>query len=246
MSDIVLLLGPIVFKDFEVPAGITFGGSQRLAVHRLPGGSRVIDSLGRDDANLTFVGIFSGSDATLRARAVDELRSLGLPLPLTWDIFFYSVIIDSFQADYLNSNWIPYRISCTVIRDEASALIETASPLATMALADVSTALASATVADIDLSSAQSAITASGATTCGTAAFTTAQSSLVSAQIELDTSLATSEASLSTAQFSTPSTAEMGMSGLRQATDASGQLSFITQARNYIGRAAVNLANAST
>ena len=246
MSDIALLLGPIVFKDFEVPAGITFGGTQRLAIHRLPGGTRVIDSLGRDDANLTFVGIFTGSDATLRARAVDELRSLGLPLPLTWDTFFYSVIIDSFQADYLNSNWIPYRISCTVIRDEASALVETVASLGIAALADVSTALASAAVADIDLSGAQSAIAASGATTSGTAAFATAQSSLASAQAELDTSLTASEASLATADFAGSSTAEAAISSIKQATDAAGQLSLITQARSYIGRAAINLANAST
>ncbi len=236
MSDIVLLLGPIAFQDFELPSGITFGGAQRLAIHRLPGGTRVIDALGRDDADLTFAGIFTGSDATLRARAVDELRSLGLPLPLTWDVFFYSVIIDSFQADYRNSNWIPYRISCSVIRDEASALIETAASLATAALADVSSALASAAVANIDLSGTQSAIAASGATTSGTAAFTAAQSSLAGVQTELDSSLAASETLLST----------VGITGITQATNAAGLLSQITQARSYLGRAIVNLANAST
>ena len=246
MSDIVLLLGPIAFKDFEVPAGITFGGTQRLAIHRLPGGTRVIDALGRDDANVTFAGIFTGSDATLRARAVDELRSLGPPLPLTWDVFFYSVIIDSFQADYRNENWIPYRISCSIIRDEASALIETVASLATAALADVSTALASAAVANVDLSSAQLAITASGATTSGTAAFTTAQSGIAGAQAELGTSLAASETSLSTASLVSTSTADAGIGGITQAANAAGLLSQITQARSYLGRAAVNLANAST
>ncbi len=246
MSDIVLLLGPIAFRDFELPAGITFGGAQRLAIHRLPGGTRVIDALGRDDANLTFAGIFTGSDATLRARAVDELRSLGLPLPLTWDVFFYSVIIDSFQADYRNSNWIPYRISCSVIRDEASALIETTASLATAALADVSTALASAAAANIDLSGTQSAITASGATISGTAAFITAQSSLAGAQTALGSSLVASETLLSTASLTGTSTADAGITGMTQATNAAGLLSQITQARSYLGRAAVNLANAST
>ncbi len=246
MSDIVLLLGPLVFQDFEIPAGITFGGTQRLAVHRLPGGTRVIDALGRDDAALTFAGIFTGSDATLRARAVDELRSAGLPLPLTWDVFFYSVVIDSFQADYRNSNWIPYRISCTVIRDEAAALIEAAASLATSALADVSTALASAATAGIDLSATQPAILTSGATTSGTAAFASAQSSLVTAQSALGDGLAASEASLSSVNFAGASTANAGIAGLSQATDAAGQLGQITQARAYLGRAAVNLANAST
>ena len=51
----------IVFQDFELPSGINFGGRQRLALHRLPGGSRVIDALGRDDAQISFAGIFTGS-----------------------------------------------------------------------------------------------------------------------------------------------------------------------------------------
>ena len=246
MSDIVLLLGPIIFKDFEVPAGINFGGTQRLAIHRLPGGTRVIDSLGRNDADLSFVGIFTGSDATLRARAIDELRSLGLPLPLTWDVFFYSVVIDSFQADYLNSTWIPYRISCTVIRDEASALIETAASLAISTLADVSSAVALAAAGNVDLSNAQSALATSGAITSGTAAFSSAQSSISGAQVDLATGLAASTASLSIANLDSASTADAGIASMRQATDAAGQLSQITQARSYIGRAAINRANAST
>ena len=246
MSDIALLLGPIVFQDFEIPAGITFGGTQRLAIHQLPGGTRVIDALGRDDANLTFVGIFTGSDATLRARAVDELRSLGLPLPLTWDVFFYSVIIDSFQADYLNSHWIPYRISCTVIRDEASALIETALSLAASTLADVSSAIASAAVAGVDLTDTQSAITASGATTSGTASFAAAQSSLTGAQSSLTASLTASEQSLTGTDLINASNANDGITRLSQATVSAGELSQIAQARSYLGRAALNLVHAST
>ena len=246
MSDIVLLLGPIVFKDFEIPAGISFGGAQRLAIHRLPGGARVIDALGRDDAALSFTGIFTGADATLRARAVDELRSLGLPLPFTWDVFFYSVVIASFQADYRNSNWIPYRISCTVIRDEAAAIVETAISTATSALADVTTALASAGTAGIGFFGTQSAIVAPGATTSGTAAFAAAQSSLAGAQSTLNAGLVASENLLEGTNLIGASTANAGIAGLSQATNAAGQLSQITQARSYLGRAAVNLANAST
>lgn len=246
MSNTVLLLGPLVFEDFEVPAGITFGGKQRLAVHRLPGGARVIDALGRDDAELAFSGIFSGSDATLRARAVDELRSMGLPLPLTWDVFFYSVVIDNFQADYRNSNWIPYRISCTVIRDEASALIETAISLATSVLADAGTALASAASAGIDLSGTQMAIAAPGATVSGTAAFATARSSLADTQSILDARFTASESALSGINLNTARSANAGVAGLAQASSTTGQISLISQARAYLGRAASNLARAST
>jgi hypothetical protein len=59
MSDIVLVLGPVAFSDFEDPERIRFGGAQRLAVHKLPGGARVIDALGPDDTEIGWSGIFA-------------------------------------------------------------------------------------------------------------------------------------------------------------------------------------------
>lgn len=88
MPDVVLVLGPVAFADFEIPERIAFGGTQRLAVHKLPGGLRVIDALGRDDRELTWSGIFAGPDATARSRLLDLLRARGAVLPLTWDVFF--------------------------------------------------------------------------------------------------------------------------------------------------------------
>jgi hypothetical protein len=246
MSDTVLLLGPIAFTDFEVPAGVSFGGRQRLAIHRLPGGARIIDALGRDDAALTFCGIFSGNEATLRARSVDELRALGLPLPLTWDVFFYSVVIDQFQADYQNSHWIPYRITCTVIRDEAAAVIETGISLATSAISDISNASISASIAGIDLSETQTVISATDATTNGTSAFAATRSSLAGAQLMLGTGLTKSEASLTSIRFTDTTTAAAGITNISRATSAAGQISQIAQSQSFLGRAAVNLANAST
>jgi hypothetical protein len=121
-----LLLGPIQFTDFELPAAITWGGAQNLVVHRLPGGDRIIDAMGRDDAPITWSGIFTGTDATLRAHELDLMRAEGNTWPLTWEDFFYSVVISHFEADYRRTNWIPYRITCIVVRDEASALVNTA------------------------------------------------------------------------------------------------------------------------
>jgi hypothetical protein len=40
-----LLIGPVLLEAFELPARVAWGGRQRLAVHRLPGGRRVIDAL---------------------------------------------------------------------------------------------------------------------------------------------------------------------------------------------------------
>src|ERR1700759_4325505 len=95
-----LLLGSVTFQDFELPPRIVFGGAQRLAIHRLPGGARVIDAMGRDDGEISWSGAFSGADAADRARQLDLVRAQGAVLPLAWDAFAYLVVIARFAADY--------------------------------------------------------------------------------------------------------------------------------------------------
>ncbi len=246
MSNTTLILGPIVFQDYEVPCGINFGGLQRLAVHTLPGGVRVVDSLGRDDADICFAGIFSGSNATLRARALDEMRALGILLPLTWDVFFYTVFIKQFQADYTTTNWIPYKVTCTVLRDEASAVIETALSLGATVIGDVASSVSQAASAGVDISSTQTALSASTATVRDTAAYGAAQSSLADAQSSLSSAIGNVQASLPMTAITSPGSAAAGVTGLTNAVDASQQLSQLVVAQAYAGRAAVNLANAST
>jgi hypothetical protein len=246
MPDLILLLGPVAFQDFEIPSGINFGGKQRLALHRLPGGLRVIDVLGRDDALISFSGIFAGSDATLRARNLDELRAAGIELPLTWDVFFYTVLISDFHADYRNGWWIPYRITCTVLRDEAAALIQPVVSLVTASLADIGTASSYSIAAGLDLSPVQAAFVAPGATVRGTAAYTAAQSSLGDAQASIITSISAANMALVNVNLTSAVSAQDGIVGLLDATSASGQLSALTSAGSYIGRVSTNLANAST
>jgi len=246
MSDVLLVLGPIVFRDFEVPSGINLGGRQRLVTHRLPGGARVVDALGRDDAEISFAGIFSGSDATLRARMLDELRADGSALPLTWDVFYYTVLIADFRADYRNGWWIPYRITCTVLQDEALAAIAPTISLTTAALADGSTAINLASSVGIDLSALSAAIAAPGATVRGTEAYSAAQTSIVGAQTTLASSIDSANATVVECNGDSSSRAQGEVVNLLSVTDAFGQLSALTSANSYVGRTAVNLANAST
>jgi len=246
MSDILLVLGPVVFQDFEVPAGINFGGRQRLATHRLPGGARVIDALGRDDAEISFAGIFSGSDATLRARVLDELRVAGSVLPLTWDVFFYTVLIGEFRADYRNGWWIPFRISCTVLQDQASAIVQPVISLTTAALADGGTAISLASSVGVDLSMLSTAIGAPNATVRGTEAYTAAQTSIIGAQAALASSVDSANATVADYNAGSGSAAQGAVVNLLSVTDAFQQLSALTSANSYVGRTAVNLANAST
>lgn len=246
MSDITLVLGPIVFHDYEVPSGIRFGGAQRLIVHQLAGGGRVIDALGRDDMDICFEGVFAGSDATLRARALDELRALGSVLPLTWDVFFYSVIVRQFVADYTTRWWIPYRLACTVLRDEAAALVQAAVTLATQVVTDLAEAGAQSFPFGLDLSSVQAAISAPNATVQGSSAFTTALAGLQSAQANTSGAIGSAETVLGTSALPGTGSAEEAVSVLPLTTEAAQKLAGLSVANSYLGRAIANLTNAST
>ncbi len=246
MFDIALLLGPVAFTSLEVPQRINFGGAQRLGVHRLYNGQRVIDVLGRDDADISFDGTFTGTDASLRARLVDELRVVGQPLPLTWDVFFYTVLIGKFEANYENPAWIPYRLSCTVLRDEASAAIKATLSLAADAAADAAAALGLASGTGVDLSGVQAAVMAPGGTVRGTAAYVAAQATVATSVEALDQTIASTGSALESLTPSAAATAAEGPTSLAAATASAQQLGVLTAARGYLGRLGTNLANAST
>ena len=75
-------LGPITFQAFEVPERISLGGRQRLVVHALPGGGRVVDTMGPEEAPIRWSGMFSGANATERVRMLERLRRAGDVLEL--------------------------------------------------------------------------------------------------------------------------------------------------------------------
>ncbi len=226
MSDFSLTLGPVAFAGFELPSSITIGGRQRLAIHRLPGGLRIIDALGPDPADIAFAGIFTGPDAADRARLLDTLRIAGSTLPLAWDAFAYTVVIENFEADYRSPWWIPYRISCSVLRDEVAAVIGTVAGLAPTLTADLLAAGTLATTASV-------AVGSPGATTAGTQANAAAQASLAA-------TLATMNGQIATA------TSGLDAPDLPTTVANAGLLAQLTAARAYAARAARNLAAAST
>jgi hypothetical protein len=237
MSDSFLVLGPVLFQDFEIPGHIGFGGSQRLAIHRLPGGLRVIDAMGRDDAEIGWSGIFTGADATLRARLLDQLRAAGSKLPLSWDAFFYSVILSRFEADYTRTNWIPYRITCTVIVDEAAAAADAVVSLGIAALADLTSA--SGFTTGVDLSGPLAALDQADAATFATADYTTAVAAVGAAATTLSGGVTNFGDVLAANRLA--SAADLGT-----AADQAGTLANLTAAQGYVQRAATNLQNAST
>jgi hypothetical protein len=161
-------------------------------------------------------------------------------------VLFFTVLISDFHAAYCNAWWIPYRIVCTILQDEASTLLQPVVSVASAALADIGTAAGYASDAGLDLSPLLAAIASPGATTRGTTAYTTAQLCLADAQSSVGMSTSAADAMLSGTSVTNAGSADAGVAGLLAATDASGQLSSLVSAGAYVRRTATNLANAST
>lgn len=116
----VLTLGGIVFDDFSTPTAMPAGGNQAMVVHKLPGGSRVIDTLGPDDADIVWEGRFFGDDAYATALQLDAMRAAGQVVALSWAGQYRSVIISTFLYEIRRLPvWVEYRISCTVYQNHS-------------------------------------------------------------------------------------------------------------------------------
>jgi hypothetical protein len=113
-----LTLGGVFFDGFSTPSEMMFGGKQTMVVHKLPGGARVIDTLGPDEANIAWSGFFFGNDAYATVLTLDGMRASGAVYPLSFGGQFRSVIIDSFIPKIRRIPvWIDYSISLMVYQN---------------------------------------------------------------------------------------------------------------------------------
>jgi hypothetical protein len=115
MPNSMLTLGSFSFDGLESPERILLKSKHRLVVHRLGSGSSSIDSLGEDPEIVSFRGIFTGINAAARSRTIEQLRSQGVPVNLTWNSKTLSVVIRDFELNYSSNQWIPYKLSCYVM-----------------------------------------------------------------------------------------------------------------------------------
>lgn len=200
-----VMLGDVVFSGMEVPASIAWGGQQQLVVHKFPGGARVIDAMGRDDAPLSWSGILDGFDRADRAFTLDQMRVSGACYRLSWGTHLYSVVVRAFRAEDVAFQ-VRYTITCEVLRDETADDASTATPLLgaitdgisqALAIAEVVTdavALGSAVVTD--LTSAQATLQPISAVAAGDANSASVQSAVASVQSAAATVQSTAETSL--------------------------------------------------
>lgn len=116
----ILTVGGIAFDGFSTPSEMMGGGNQAMVVHKLPGGARVIDTLGPDDADIHWEGEFYGDNAAATALALDAMRSAGQLQSLVWGSQFRLVIVSNFIYRARRwPVWVAYSITCTVYQNPA-------------------------------------------------------------------------------------------------------------------------------
>ena len=222
---VLLQLGSLALEGFEVPGRIVFGGAQSLAVHKLPGGVRIVDTMGPDDIDLAWSGVISGGNASERARLLDVMRVAGEVQSLSWDQFTYSVLIGRLTLQYRNPWWIDYRIACKVVRDEAQAILPAVLSSADAIAVDLASAGAYVDVGDV--SAATGAARGLGP---GTPAVAAAESSLITMQTFIRQGIGMAEADLDSSE-------------LPAAVSACGLLASLTYAQGFVNRAARNFSD---
>lgn len=111
-----IVLGEVTFSEMEVPETVSWGGRQQTVVHRMPGGKRVIDAVGRDDAPIRWSGYLMGAEREERAWQIDQMRAGGWPVNLQWGTHLFVVVVKEFRAED-QAFRTRYTISCEVIAD---------------------------------------------------------------------------------------------------------------------------------
>ncbi len=240
-----VVLGSVAFDGFEVPSTIGWGGAQRLTVHKYPGGARTIDAMGPDDRDLSWSGIFLGFDAVSRARAVDAIRIAGVAVPLVWADFAYTVVVQTFEADYREQGHVPYRLSCVVLVNTTTqqdpAQVDPAQAVASDVFSALGLTTDSSTISA--LTSAASAVSAAIPTglILGSSTYTAANVSLRSALSVCGSTQSAADAVLLAQSVAASGTGLIsGSGGLTLALAAAQTSAQQVAALGYIGRAVAN------
>jgi hypothetical protein len=115
MAQDQLILGGLVFDDWSTPDQMPFGGKQAMAIHKLPGGARVVDTLGPDERDISWQGTFWGDGAYENALALNGLRQAGNPLPLVFAGQHYMVVIAEALVDIRRlPQYATYSVNCII------------------------------------------------------------------------------------------------------------------------------------
>lgn len=156
MSTDVLNLGGFLFTGYSTPDVMMGGGRQAMVVHKLPGGTRVIDTLGPDEAEISWRGHFFENAAYAKCLQLDAMRAAGAVLTLSWGGTERSVLIADFVYRVRRLPvWVEYSITCTVVVNPSlgnvGAFVATADSMVTSDLANADSVVSSNATANVPL-----------------------------------------------------------------------------------------------
>lgn len=120
----LLTLGNVTFEDMECPEDIDhLGGYQKIAVHDLPGGERLIQSFGWFPPDvISWSGMFiANPDLGLvvdeRVSLLNDMCRLGNSVTLEFGIYRYEVYLWKFYPRPKMEKWFPYTIYVIPLQD---------------------------------------------------------------------------------------------------------------------------------
>jgi hypothetical protein len=247
-------IGDVTLYGFEVPENLKWGGKQKLEIHKLPGGDRVFDILGADDAPIEWSGYFSGPLAGYRARSIDAMRTAGVPVTLSWPGFTRTVIIESFTCNSARGGFLlPYSISCEVIPDpttsDPSIFDQVVNDFQDATGIDVGTASILLGGAMAAVQTAEGSMPPAGPLTDGAAATIAVANSVNAASATIAQNLAINEVASASMVVNPPNVLGSvnpytAATNLINAMVWTGNEAGLTVLQGYVGRIAKNIANA--
>ena len=139
-----ITLGGLSLNGYEVPDVLRVGGQQSLVVHKLPGGQRVLQSMGDDPAQLTLSGKFVGPTAATRARQFEAMRKTGQQLTLSAAGISVQAVVASFSYDFqLQGAVVPYQLTVEIVTQVALSSSLSSSSLSSLVGSDLGSAITS-------------------------------------------------------------------------------------------------------
>ena len=209
-------------------------------IHKFPGGKRVIDAMGRDDIPLSWSGIFL-DDVEARAREIDQYRTAGEPISLTWRDFSYTVMVTDFQCE-TRAYHSPYRITCTVLTDDTEGDQNGEPSVLQQIGADLNDALGFNVAGTVStaISVAQTTATALTVLTGGSAAALSLQGAVGAAQTLNSMATAAANSKIVNSVITTVQNADSAVTGLVDAVSNADLAAAGQAATGYLGRAQIN------
>lgn len=238
----VVTLGSFTFNDTEVPQKIPYGGQQILAVQKMIGGARQINTLGADPRDIEWSGTMRSADRAERAATLVQMMMSGQTIPLLWGNEYLQVVIRSFQP-VTEAFFITYTITCCVVRDYTNGI---ASPQPDILSSVADDALSAVGLAPSDLpglttamGQLQDAVSAASALAPGSSAFASVVNATGVAQAALTGAQSAANGSL--LGLANAAATGSGLLGTSDATSAINQMGGVVQAAGDLGAATQSL-----